>query len=194
MSYIGNLHGLVISIEKDHLILDIQGVGYMVYVNRKILGKAFINQKLNLFIQQKISEFDVRLFGFLSKKDKDFFSFLLKINGVSARIAFSILDNCAMFLEAVQNKDAIMLERMPGVGKKIAQRLIAESGKFIEENFTLEGEFDTALQAKLKEVGSALQQLGYSTKDISAVLKKIDLTSNADVAALIKKSLIILGK
>lgn len=196
MIYIDRLFGNVVDIEKNHVILNVHGVGYIIFVNFETLQKMEINAQVLLYIQQQITEFDTRLFGFLTKKDKEFFVFLHKINGVSSKIAFSILDNWENFVSAVINEEKKELENLPGIGKKIAERLILESRKFVEENYDCNQKSiikNIENHHNILELKSALKNLGYKIKQINAVVDNLsneDLQSN--IENLIKKSLLMI--
>lgn len=196
MIYIDRLNGQIVDVEKDYLVLDVHGVGYMVYMSAHALQNLPCDEEILLYIQQQITEFDTRLFGFINKKDKNFFSFLYKIKGVNAKITFSILDHQDIFAAAVTNNEKKELENLPGIGKKIAERLIVESHKFVQENFacnenqiTQNAEF----QKNIIELKSALKNLGYKQTQINNAIK--NFTADAykmSIEELIKQSLLMI--
>lgn len=196
MVYIDRLRGCVVDVEKDHVVLDVHGVGYLIFMHEHALQSLKCDEKILIYIQQQITEFDTRLFGFLKKKDKKFFAFLHKISGVSAKIAFSILNNQEIFIAAVMNNEKKELEVLPGIGKKIAERLITESRKFVEENFDYNTEKiveNKQFQQNIREVKSALKNLGYKQGEINAIVKNFDTEDqNSNIEDLIRKSLLMI--
>lgn len=126
---IGKLSGIIDSFVDDHLILDVGGVGYVVYASRKTL--TTIGQKgdpASLLIETQVREDAITLFGFASATEQQWFKLLTSVQGVGAKVALAILAVCPPdklpFIMAAQDKDAI--RQADGVGPKLAVRIVTE--------------------------------------------------------------------
>ncbi len=126
---IGKLRGLVESVGKDWVIVDVGGVGYEVYCASKTLSKLpNIGQSVTLTIETHVREDSIRLFGFLYEAERSWFRLLQNVQGVGTKVALSVLG----ILEPHELANAIALQdkkqigRAPGVGPKVAQRIVSE--------------------------------------------------------------------
>ena len=171
---IGKLKGIVDSIYDEYLILDVNGVGYRVFCSSKILSNIEIGSALSLTIQTIVREDAIMLFGFLNDYEKTWFETLCKVNGIGNKMALKIMGALTIdeILMAIDSQDSKMFCRAPGVGQKIASRIITELkdirktlGSFESINININNintnnsniENDT----RLKDALSALENLGY---------------------------------
>ncbi len=126
---IGKLRGLLDSIGEDFLILDVQGVGYTVHCSARTLNALpRPGEALALSIETQMREDSLRLFGFPSEAEREWFRLLQSVQGVGAKVALAIqsaLDTSELAL-AIACADKAALARAPGVGPKLAARIIAE--------------------------------------------------------------------
>ncbi|MGC7873649.1 Holliday junction branch migration protein RuvA [Desulfosporosinus sp. SYSU MS00001] len=125
---IGMLRGTVWEIQAERLILEVQGVGYLLTVPSGLLGKAVPGQKLVLYTHVVIREDDIALYGFTSMVEKQLFLEMLSVSGIGPKAAISLLSTfgAAQIENAIVSENLNLLTKVPGVGKKIAQRLILE--------------------------------------------------------------------
>lgn len=171
---IGKLKGIVDSIYEEYLILDINGVGYRVFCSNKILSSIEIGSSLSLMIQTIVREDAIMLFGFLNDYEKAWFETLCKVNGIGNKMALKIMGTLTIdeILIAIESQDSKMFCRAPGVGQKIASRIITELkdirktlGVFdnIEINIDTNNNISNNLDndTRLKDALSALENLGY---------------------------------
>ena len=171
---IGKLKGIVDSIYEEYLILDINGVGYRVFCSNKILSSIEIGSSLSLTIQTIVREDAIMLFGFLNDYEKAWFETLCKVNGIGNKMALKIMGALTIdeILIAIDSQDSKMFCRAPGVGQKIASRIITELkdirktlGVFdnIEINIDTNNNISNNLDndTRLKDALSALENLGY---------------------------------
>lgn len=164
---IGSLRGTVIVRSIQHVLLEIQGVGYRVTVSPGILALTKAGESLFLYIHEVIREDAHDLYGFLSQDDLDLFLQLLSVSGVGPKVANTILSigTADSVRKAVLSGDVETLTSVPGVGKKTAQKIVLElSGRLAEE---------TVVDGEDGEVIKALQSLGYSVPDARAALKEV---------------------
>ena len=125
---IGKLTGIIDSIAADHAIIDVAGVGYMVHCPSSTLARLSPGASVSLAIETKVSEEAIRLYGFISAQERDWFRLLQTVQGVGARVALSILSalKTPEIERAIVLGDKSVLGRAQGVGPKLAARLVAE--------------------------------------------------------------------
>lgn len=171
---IGKLKGIVDSIYDEYLILDVNGVGYRVFCSSKILSNIEVGSALSLTIQTIVREDAIMLFGFLNDYEKTWFETLCKVNGIGNKMALKIMGALTIdeILIAVDSQDSKMFCRAPGVGQKIASRIITElkdvrktlgNLESIEININAVSANTSSLEndTRLKDALSALENLGY---------------------------------
>lgn len=178
---IGKLKGIVDSYGEDYLILDVQGVGYQVYCSSKTMGTLpRPGEAAMLSIETHVRETEIKLFGFSSDLEREWFNLLQSVQGVGAKVALAILGTLAPgdLASAIALQDKAMVARSPGVGPKVAQRIVLElksrapalsgdtSGTIGFQQELGEG---VALSAVADAV-SALTNLGYSGPQASAAI------------------------
>ena len=125
---IAKLKGLVDSIGEDCLILDVNGVGYLVFASAKTLGRLEIGQAVALLIETVVREDSITLFGFAEAIEKEWFNTLTKVQGVGAKVGLSILSALSInqLRQAVAAQDKNMFSMANGVGPKLAARIVTE--------------------------------------------------------------------
>ncbi len=126
---IAKLKGLVDAIGDDHVVIDVNGVGYLVQCSTKTLSRLpGIGEALALEIETKVSEDAIRLFGFLTADERAWFRLLLDVQGVGAKVGLNILSvlEPAALYQAIRTGDKSAFARASGVGPKLAQRIVLE--------------------------------------------------------------------
>ena len=126
---IGKLRGLIDSYHDDHVILDVNGVGYVVQCSARTLQNLpRVGEAASLAIETQVREDAIRLFGFNSESERDWFRLLQSVQGVGAKVALAILGVLAPgdLASAIALQDKAMVARAPGVGPKLAARIVAE--------------------------------------------------------------------
>jgi len=126
---IGKLKGLVDSVSEDALILDVNGVGYVVAASARTLRNLpGVGLAATLHIETQVREDSIRLFGFLAESERDWFRLLQSVQGVGAKVALAILSilSAAELAQAIALQDKAMVARAPGVGPKLAARIVLE--------------------------------------------------------------------
>ncbi len=180
---IGQLCGRVIEREPPKLILDVQGVGYEIEASMNTFYRLVDLQKeLTLFTHLVIREDDHRLYGFFDKTERSLFRQLIKVNGVGPKLAITILSSITPddFVRCVIDQDTANLIRLPGIGKKTAERLMVEMRDRLSDwhevanlNPLPTANIVTGGSSKLKEAISALVALGYKPQEASRALSHI---------------------
>ena len=192
---IGYLHGRVIALYTDHCLLDVHGVGYRVFVANSTRTKLRQREEASLFIYTSVREDAIVLYGFAAEEEYDLFLQLIGVSGIGPKVALGILSAITVegLCRAIQNKQASVLTKLPGIGKKSAERLILElkdkvafRGSAEEELLTIENGEEVG-DAAASEAMAALQSLGYTPSEIAPVIRKTAKYKTTE--AIIKASL-----
>ncbi len=191
---IGRLSGILLEKNPPQILLDVQGVGYELSVPMSTFyNLPALHEKVVLHTQLIVREDAHLLYGFLSNEERVAFRQLLKISGVGPKLALSVLSGLSLndLAVAVANKEAGRLTKIPGVGKKTAERLLLElQGKFVVGGAsTTQG---TAMVSFSNDIVNALQALGYSEKEADWAVKQ--LPKDASVSDGIRQALKLLSK
>ena len=170
---IAMLTGKISAIQADGVILDVQGVGFEVYISKSVLPDLEIGRLLTLFTHMVVREDLLALYGFASTEEKQLFLQLLGVDGVGPRLSMAILSSLSIdnIRRAVLNEQAEFFARVPGIGKKTAQKiLIHMQGKITGD---LSGEFSHRTSEVEDQVLEALVKLGYSVVEAQTALQSI---------------------
>jgi Holliday junction DNA helicase RuvA len=164
---IGKLKGTIDEIGEDHCILDVHGVGYVVFCPARTLAGLDAGEAAVLHVDTYVREDMIRLYGFSSTLEREWFRLLQNVQGVGAKVALSVLSTLAPgeLASAIALRDLAMVSRAPGVGKRVAERIVTElKGKAP----ALAGEASAGIGfAPAADAVSALTNLGYS-RDVAA--------------------------
>ena len=196
---IGKLTGLVNSLGEDFVILDVHGVGYIVQCSSRTLQHLPPpGETVSLSIETQVREDAIRLFGFASDIERDWFRLLQGVQGVGAKVALALLGilSASELGQAIAMQDKTAVSRAPGVGPKLAARIVAElkdkaPAAAAFEPIALPGAGTVALPNGAEDAVSALINLGYGRPQaMAAVAASIKtLGAEADVGALIRQGL-----
>jgi Holliday junction DNA helicase RuvA len=201
---IGKLRGTVDSLADDHAILDINGVGYLVFAASRALGQLQnVQGEVTLWIETHVREDHIHLYGFLSESERQWFRTLTSVQGVGSKMALSLLGALSTqeISDAIAAQDKTMLTRANGVGPRLAERIITELknklptlAAALSVPATLEpikgGKGKAAAvdagQAARQEAISALVNLGYARVDaFSAVARAVQESGAEKVEEII---------
>ena len=199
---IGKLTGIVDSYGTDSVILDVNGVGYLVNCSAKTLQELPARgSAAALFIETQVRDDQIRLIGFISEVDREWFRLLLTVQGVGSKVALSVLGtlNASELASAVALQDKAMIARSPGVGPKVAARIAAElrdrapgiTGVDMGV-IRLQSELGAKLAPKpASDAVSALVNLGYGQMQASAAIAAAmrEAGEGAETARLIRLGL-----
>ncbi len=198
---IGKLRGLVDSFDADELILDVNGVGYCVAASARTLralpGRG---EQAELLIETHVREDAIRLYGFLTAAERDWFRLLQSVQGVGAKVALGILGalTADALSSAIARQDKAMMARAPGVGPKLAARLVLELKDKAPAlagpepwDMPASGERDAGLPKPAQDAILALVGLGYAQTQAAAAIARAsgELGGEAQTAALIRAGL-----
>lgn len=169
---IGYVKGIVTHIFKGSCFVDVHGVGYRIYIPALTADKLVTGREITLFTYMNVREDAILLYGFATQDEYDVFMLLIGVNGVGPKVALGILSaaNPDGFRLAVHQKDIKVLTRMPGIGKKTAERILLELhdkiGPVAGGEAAAVGTSDASLQGIVAEAVAALTSLGYSQQEV----------------------------
>jgi Holliday junction DNA helicase RuvA len=189
---IGSLRGRLTWKQPPLLLLECQGVGYELETPMStFLSLPPIGSELHLHTHLVVRDDAHILFGFASEQEKALFRLLLKVNGVGAKMALGILSAMSVsdFRRCVQYEDSSMLVRIPGVGKKTAERLIIEMRDRIgDDKVTVLPQERTGRGDAASEAVDALVALGYKPAEVTRLVAKLD-TNDKSAEDIIRMAL-----
>ena len=175
---IAYLSGTIKFLFDDACIVDVHGVGYKVFVDAQTRQTLTLGAATELFIHTAVREDAINLFGMKNQSTFELFELLLTVSGVGAKGALAIVSkiSAAEFSRAVAAQDIKTLTRLPGVGKKSAERILLELKDKVQslaENFSAEDFQSAQIQSTEREdAAEALEALGYTAAEISAAFDK----------------------
>ena len=184
---IASLFGTIKSLRLDHLVIDVNGVGYLVHINSRTSSKLATGRDVQLFTSMVVREDSMTLFGFLEVSDRELFDLLQSVSGIGPKVALAITQamDIGDLASAVNQKDEVAISAIPGIGKKSAQRLILElEGKldFVIKDFP-EKELSSR-QSWREEIIDALIGLGFARRQAEVALT--ELTNSLSATELSK--------
>lgn len=184
---IATLRGNLILKRPDHIVVETNGVGYLVNVPLSLLSELPEEKKeVFLFIHTYVREDTLQLYGFSSEEDKRVFVTLLSISGIGPKVAMNILSTIPTdrFISAIDTEDIDMLCRVPGLGKKTANRMILElKGKL--PSLTSDKRRDSVFE----DTVSALVNLGYKKSEAVEAIEKAQKAGYNTIETLLKEAL-----
>jgi holliday junction DNA helicase RuvA len=204
---IGKLKGVVDSYGEDHVVIDVNGVGYVVHCSARTLQSLPPQgDPVTLAIETHVREDQIRLFGFLSDVEREWFRLLQTVQGVGTRVALAILSTLkpAELATAISMRDKAMVARTPGVGSKLAERVVTElkdkAPKYADVDpavVRLAGAVDEKSAPRpVADAVSALINLGYGQPQAAAAIAAASRAAGegAETAQLIRLGLKELAK
>lgn len=179
-----HIEGTVTELEPNLVVLDCSGVGYALNATMNTVSYIHMGDKVKLYVAEAIGENNFDLYGFYTKGEKRCFELLVSVSGIGPKAALSILSYSTpeTLALAIMNDDVKALTVAPGVGKKIAQRVILElKDKMSKETAGQEIRLPAAVPVTgqsdtISDAMTALAVLGYSSAEIAPALKTIDVT------------------
>jgi Holliday junction DNA helicase RuvA len=191
---IGRLRGTLIGKQPPSLLVDVGGVGYDVEAPMStIYDLPGLGKEVVLLIHHAVKEDGITLYGFLHETERALFRNLLKVSGIGAKIALSVLSGVSTdhFARLVQAGDVVALTKIPGIGKKTAERIVVELRDRLDGVAGVPGVSPHRASAPLDAAGEAtvaLQQLGYKPAEVTRLVQKV--AAEGDTAeAIIRKAL-----
>ena len=192
--------GKVVNKFKNILILENNNIGYEIYMTEIALSELSIDEEAKIYTYYNVTQDNISLYGFKNLEEKKMFENLISVSKIGAKTAIGILSSISTteFAIAIITNDIPRLSKLPGIGKKTAQRLVleiidkvkAEEIIFTEEKDSNSNESHISIIEKEKDVLEALKVLGYNAKEAEKVMGSLDITSSTE--DMIKQALKIL--
>ncbi len=182
---IGKLKGLIDSYHDDTVILDVQGVGYLIHCSgRTLTALPPVGEAASLIIETHVREDMIRLYGFRTEAEREWFKLLQSVQGVGSKVALGILSalDLGALATAISTLDKAMVARAPGVGPKLAARIVAELKDKAPGLAAIDPlvsrlagavEGGAAVPAPVSDAVSALVNLGYGQAQASAAIAAV---------------------
>lgn len=179
------IKGIVTLIESSYIVLDNNGIGYLIYTPNPYSFKE--NEETLVWIYQNIREDEMTLYGFKTKEEKDLFLKLIEVKGLGCKMALPMLATGSIsgIVDAIERENILYLKKFPKIGDKIAKQIILDLKGKLNNNITISKDSN-------EEVIEALKGLGYKQADIVKVLPKVN--SNETLEQQIKEALKLLLK
>lgn len=193
------IKGKLVNKSYDGIVIDNNGIGYYILIQSEELNNIEIDSEIKVYTYYNVTQDNISLFGFLNLEDKSMFEKLISVSKIGAKTAIGILGAISSkeLALAIISDDVNTLGKLPGIGKKTAQRIILEIKDKIDTKEALlmtntnNSLKDTPLfkedTSKLQDVIEALTILGYNNRQITEVITKLDSTK--DTEQLIKDAL-----
>jgi len=203
------LSGTIVEILTDAIIIDVHGIGYRVNVANPERFQFLLKENYKVWTYYYLREDLAQIYGFYTKEERELFRLLLDVNGIGPKGALAILTyDFSAIITAIIEEDLTLLTKIPGVGKKTAQRLIIELKDKVKRNFSEKisnkdsistnknSSVDKFSNQLINDTLEALEALGYSAKELASLKDNLrDLQTQEDtIDSLLRKALAYLGQ
>lgn len=196
---IGKLSGILDYIDNDKIIIDVSGVGYIIFISNKTFSKLpNVGEKTSLLTYMQVKEDDISLYGFIDFVEKEWFENLITVQGIGPKLALVILSNLepAQLVNSITSRDKEQFKYISGVGPKLAERIFTELTKKASLFTNLNPEISRQVTISkenndnINDALIALTNLGYNRNEAANVCRKIcQHNSKISINELIKAAL-----
>lgn len=189
---ITHLQGRLVEKNPTDVVIDCNGVGYLVNISLHTYSLLPTTESIRLFTFLQVKEDAHTLFGFVEKQERELFKLLLSVSGIGANIARTMLSSLEpkQIIQAIASNDVVTIQGIKGIGTKTAQRVILDLKEKVLKVYSLDDVSSTTYNTNKDEALSALEVLGFNRKIVEKVMDKIVKDSpNASVEDLIKQAL-----
>jgi Holliday junction DNA helicase RuvA len=193
---IGSLRGKLMEKRPNQVLLDVNGVGYQVQVPLSTFaGLGALHAETTLLIHTHVREDQLSLYGFLTAREKQCFELLISASGVGPSLALKILSGMSLveLVPAIRNGDFAELVRIPGVGRKTAERIVVELRDKLAAVDVHEAGTSPPRSQIESDAASALVNLGYDARSVEKAMEKARAAAGTDFESLLRAALQILG-
>lgn len=184
--------GKIDKIYSNRIILDVNDIGYEIYIPESDIYTLNMGEKVKIYTYLHVREDEMKLFGFKSSESLEFFKKLITVSGVGPKAAVGIISkvDTESLCVAIATENIAALKSVPGIGPKMAQKIIFElKDKVLKEKVDeIQNKVKEKINPNIEEATTALEVLGYTQKQIKEVLEKIDIKDD-NVEDIIRKVL-----
>lgn len=185
---IGFLRGKIVQLLTDYCLIDVMGVGYRVFVTATTRAKLRVGEEATIYTYMSVREDDISLYGFATQEEYDMFQLLITVSGIGPKVALGALSASTpdRISIAIAQKQSAVLTKLPGIGKKSAERLILELKDKVKISSKSADTFDIDEGEGLfkpeppiandvfSEAEAALRSMGYSQQEASTAIRKVE--------------------
>ncbi len=192
---IGSLRGKLTEKRPNQILIDVGGVGYQVLIPLSTFaGLGALHEEISVLVHTHVREDQFSLYGFLTAREKQCFELLISASGVGPSLALKILSGMGLeqLIPAIRKGDLAQLVRIPGVGRKTAERVVLELRDKLAAVDVLEAGKPTTRSQMESDVASALVNLGYDERSVEHAIEK-SRGSGVDFEDLLRAALQLLG-
>lgn len=179
------IKGKVALIESSYIVIDNNGIGYMIYTANPYSFEE--GEEYLVYLYQYVREDEITLYGFKTKEEKDLFLKLIGVKGLGCKMALPMIASGSTdgIIDAIERENILYLKKFPKIGDKVARQIILDlKGKLVAKGEVTTGSYD--------ELTEALKGLGYKASDINKIVKQIN--PNDEIEVQIKEALRLLLK
>ena len=192
------LTGEVLDISENYIVLDVNGLGFEILCSQSALNLCELNKRVRLVVYLQISEAGASLFGFESERERKIFLKIISIKGIGGKSAMAVLStlNINEILNAVASSDALAFTRVPGIGRKTAERLCFELKNILKDDLVININTEDVNNNKagaVSTVSDALISLGFSQADIAGAFKLLSAARGDEFNNLSEEDLLRLA-
>lgn len=189
---IAHLRGTVKMKNSKWVVLDVGGFGIKVFVPDSTLSTLKENEEIFLHTSFVVKQDSFEIFGFKNYQEKVFFEKVKSVSNVGPRIAFNAISELGIegLKKSVLNNNPVALERVPGIGKKTATRVLVELKSKIDTSLET---YEPAVQSKLEAAVNALVKLGYSKDEARKSVSELSVDDDLEVEDVVREALLNLG-
>lgn len=194
----GHFKGIVEDVFDDRIVLDVNDVGYEIFMpESEIISIKDKKEKIKIYTYLNVREDEMKLFGFLSQNNLDFFKKLTSVSGVGPKMALGIISNIdpSEMCVAIATENILALKQIPGIGPKMAQKIIFELKDKVQkddlQNAAKNIGRSISKNKNIDEAITALEVLGYSKREIKEVVDKLNITEEKveDIIRIVLKEM-----
>jgi len=181
----GYIKGIIDSVESNYIILDNNGIGYLIYTPNPYSFNQ--NEEYKVYVYQNVKEDELSLYGFKTKEEKDLFLKLIEVKGLGCKMALPIIATGSIngIIDAIERENILYLKKFPKIGDKVARQIILDlKGKLTANAINIDNSNEELIEA--------LKALGYKLIDIKKVVSQVN--SNNSIEEQIKEALKLLLK
>ncbi|QKY69567.1 Holliday junction branch migration protein RuvA [Lentibacillus sp. CBA3610] len=196
---IAYIKGILVSVNENAVIVDVQGVGYEIVCANPFSFQASLHHEVTINTFHYVREDAQMLYGFRNEDEKILFTNLISVSGIGPKGALSILGgiDAGEFIEAIEREDDKYLTSFPGIGKKTARQIILDLKGKLSAVVSISSQSSADTQNReasegLQEAQEALKSLGYTEREIKAVMPELQQESTSNTDEIVRRALALL--
>lgn len=196
---IAYVKGTLTTIQDEAVIVEVAGIGYEVICPNPFIYQQSLQKEIKIYTYHYIREDQHLLYGFPNEDEKYLFTKLISVSGIGPKSAIAILANVQVtdFIAAIEREDEKYLTQFPGIGKKTARQIILDLKGNLTSHLQIAATKESAppkQEEDWQEAKEALKALGYTERELNAILPQLNVTEKDNTEAIIRQALALLAK